>query len=174
MYFRSVRFFLSLTFHACQKWIPKSLRSEGNKKLRAMIRNRPPLPPPPCKRFHATTFFRVSSFVCARLLRAPAHRKYAARGTSGWCRAGGCPMLVRNATFMLSILWTLADSTRSLLPRFFILHPFQTDYRLRGSTLDISLFRLTHFLSVIYYGRDENKIFHDIFFFFPWLLLVAI
>lgn len=125
-------------------------------------------PPSPCKRFHATTFFRVSSFVCARLLRAPAHRKYAARGTNGWCRrADGCPMLVRNATFMLSILWTLADSTRSLLPRFFILHPFQTDYRLRGSTLDISLFRLTHFLPVIYYGRDENKIFHDIFFFFP-------
>lgn len=45
MYFRSVRFFLSLTFHACQKWIPKSLRSGGNKKLRAMIRNRPPPPP---------------------------------------------------------------------------------------------------------------------------------
>lgn len=52
MYFRSVRFFLSLTFHACQKWIPKSLRSGGNKKLRAMIRNRPPLPLQTVPRHH--------------------------------------------------------------------------------------------------------------------------
>ena len=108
--FRSVRF-PSLAFRASQKWIRNCLRPGGNKKLRAMIRNRSsaPLPARP-NAFHATTRFFVSRRLFAPLLRAPAHRKYAAHGTNGFCRGGGplCSFVTQH--LLLSILWTLPDT----------------------------------------------------------------
>ena len=120
---------------ASQKWIRNCLRPGGNKKLRAMIRNRSsaPLPARP-NAFHATTRFFVSRRLFAPLLRAPAHRKYAAHGTNGFCRGGGplCSFVTQH--LLLSILWTLPDTPwirRFCLVSFFlslffffILHPF--------------------------------------------------
>lgn len=143
---------------ASQKWIRNCLRPGGNKKLRAMIRNRSsaPLPARP-NAFHATTRFFVSRRLFAPLLRAPAHRKYAAHGTNGFCRGGGplCSFVTQH--LLLSILWTLPDTPwirRFCLVSFFLSLFFFLSYiRSKGiigfeNLLWISAFSLFHRWSI--------------------------
>ena len=81
--FPPLAFLCSFCERTPRQRVESSLRLGGNKKLRAMIRNRSP------SRGCTVPFFRVSSFVWTRYFsRSGTHRKYAVHGMNG-CQGGG-------------------------------------------------------------------------------------